>query len=259
MTYHNANCLMIPPLNNTMITTSYASLQSMSIAIDNCQLQHDCIDIWQFSLANEPAYAKSILNDDEQKRAQRFYFTRHQRRFTVARAFMRLILAHYLNTSPKLLNFSYNSYGKPALTPYQELDFNLSHSGDLGLLAVGQRIELGIDVEFFSARPYQDIASHLFSATELQGLQQLPALLKPLGFFHVWAQKEAFIKASGLGLAYPTKKFSVPILPPADTQLIDSLINQKRQLLSFMPGPACCAALCYNRLIHSIRKIILLS
>lgn len=215
-------------------------------------IQDQRVDIWQFPLDTAFDEARSLLDDAELERANRYHFARHQRRFAIARATLRLILARYLQIPPKELHFSYNQHGKPQLLN-SSLQFNLSHSGDLALLAIGKDYPLGIDLEFFSARPYEGIGSHLFSASERQALSQVQGYLKPLVFFHIWAQKEAFIKACGLGLAYPTKQFDVATLPGTTQQIVDTLHNQVWQMISFMPQVACSAALCYHPLIEDIR------
>ena len=221
----------------------------------DCILKKTRVDIWQYPLHKEFSGASALLNEAESTRAKRYYFPRHQRRFTVARAMLRRILARYLPLSPTELEFTYNKYGKPQLTNAPSLQFNLSHSGDLALLAIGMSYPLGVDLEFFSARPYEGIGSHLFSAHENQALRQVSDTLKPLVFFHIWAQKEAFIKASGLGLAYPTQQFDVPIFPPANQKIVDSLHEKEWQMMSFMPEMACSAALCAHPLVEEIRYL----
>ncbi len=128
-----------------------------------------------------------MLNEAESARANRFHFERHKRRFTLARAALRLILGRYLQEDAGLLGFHYTDHGKPFLKNSKSLEFNLSHSGDLALVAVGQHFPLGIDLEFFSARPYEGIANNLFSPQELNAFLALPNFLKPQVFFHIWA------------------------------------------------------------------------
>ena len=221
----------------------------------DCLLQNRRIDVWEYPLHTAFNGANALLSEDESARAKRFYFPRHQRRFTVGRAMVRRILARYLQLAPTELAFTYNQHGKPELTNSSSLQFNLSHSGDLALLAIGKEFPLGIDLEFFSARPYEGIGEHLFSPREIRSLSQVNENLKPLVFFHIWAQKEAFIKASGLGLAYPTQQFDVPIFPPANQQIFDSLHDKHWQMISFMPQPVCSAAICYHPLVEEIRYI----
>lgn len=219
------------------------------------QLQPTRIDVWQFSLDNLPEQAMKLLNNEEQERAKRFYFAKHQRRFSVARAMMRLILGRYLNQSAISLHFFYNKHGKPELHHSQKPEFNLSHSGDLALLAVGQDLAMGIDLEYFSARPWINIANNAFSLEEITQLKKQPNHLMPIEFFRTWAQKEAFIKATGLGLAYPTTEFSVPTLTANNRLIYDEHNKTSWQIHSFMPSIACCGALCYDPSVTCLRHI----
>lgn len=225
------------------------------IPVNAWQLDSKKIDIWQFSLLNQPTYAINLLNEEEKKRAHRFHFPRHQRRFIVARAMMRKILANYLDEKPEQISFEYNKQGKPFITHMSKIEFNLSHSGELALLAVGQNASMGVDLEFFSERPYDEIGRNLFSTAERTELARQNFHIKSLIFFHIWAQKEAFIKASGLGLSYPTEQFTVPILSSNNVEIYDSLHKVFWKMLSFMPEIACSAALCYHPSVTNLQKI----
>ncbi|HRD69452.1 MAG TPA: 4'-phosphopantetheinyl transferase superfamily protein [Legionella sp.] len=219
----------------------------------NCILNESRIDLWQFSLEHQLHIADQLLNTDERARGDRFYFQKHKRRFTTARATLRIILARYLNTAPERLEFTYNSKGKPFVVNSQKLQFNISHTGDLALLAIGKEYPMGVDIELYSARSYEGIAKTLFSEQELHDFIKAPSSLKPALFFHVWAQKEAFIKASGLGLSYPTKEFNVPTTFSTKQLVDDPLHNTTWQLRSFMPQIGCSGALCYHPTIREIR------
>ncbi|MBA2711880.1 MAG: 4'-phosphopantetheinyl transferase superfamily protein [Tatlockia sp.] len=222
---------------------------------EDCQLKKNSIDIWEFPLNILPPLARTILNADELNRADRYYFERHKRRFTVARALLRIILGHYLQKNGKSLNFIYNKHGKPELKNSSSLQFNLSHSRDLALVAIGQQFSLGVDLEFYSARPYDGIAKHLFSEQELALFLTLPNYLKPQAFFNIWASKEAFIKGCGLGLAYPTKLFTVPVFGAEAKSIKDDVFKNIWQLSSFMPKIGCAAALCHHPEVTEIQYI----
>lgn len=248
MRYDTSYCHLIPPCMKNTFT---------SFELSDCTLRKNRIDIWQYPLHTEFAGAKALLSEAELTRANRYHFPRHQRRFTVARATLRLILARYLQLPATDLLFSYNKHGKPEIEHPSLLQFNLSHSGDLALLAVGQRFPVGIDLEFFSARPYEGIGKHLFSTHENKKLEAMPPMLQALAFFHIWSQKEAFIKACGLGLAYPTERFDVPIFAENAQDIVDPLYHNTWKMLAFMPQIACSAAVCYHSEIQNIRYITL--
>jgi len=230
-----------------------SSLQK--IGRHDCALMTERIDVWLVSLNHPtPNHANQILAPDEQTRWRQFYFEKHQRRFANARLQLREILSHYLGVSAATIEFNYNKQGKPFLKNNRDLlEFNLSHSSELAILAIGQGLPLGVDVEFFSARPYLGMAKQLFSPSEIQALHQLATHLQPLAFFHMWAQKEAFIKAVGLGLSYPTQQFSVPCLPPSTETLSDPIHHTTWTLRSFTPQLGCAAALCHHPSVKTIR------
>ncbi len=235
-----------------MIISGFTALDT-----DNCILNEARIDLWQFSLTEDLANAEKILNEEELARANRFYFSQHKRRFSTARATLRIILARYLNTSPARLEFSYNYYGKPKVVNSSRLQFNLSHTGDLAILAIGKGFPMGVDIEKFSSRDYKELAQHSFSPQEYEEFLKVPPALQPATFFHIWSQKEAFIKACGLGLSYPTKDFNVPTLMPTKQLVNDPVNNMTWQLRSFMPHIACCGALCYHPTVREIRHGII--
>lgn len=211
------------------------------------------IDLWQYPLETLWPSAESLLNSEELHRAQRYYFARHRRRFTIARALLRLILARYLQLSPHDLEFTTNEYGKPALLHTSQIQFNLSHSRDLALLAIGQQYPLGVDLEFFSGRPFQGISHMMFSPQEIQAYAAIRPSMRSLAFFHVWAQKEAFIKACGMGLSYPTQTFDVPVSFSENCDIVDVRHAVSWRMRSFMPKMACYAALCHHPVIQTVR------
>ncbi len=211
------------------------------------------IDIWEYPLAELWPEAASYLNSAELDRAKRYHFERHRRRFTIARAMLRVILARYLSLSPQDLAFATNSYGKPYLIHPTGIQFNLSHSHDLALLAIGQDTPLGVDIEFFSSRPFAGMSKIMFSPQEIQKYAQVPTSMRSLNFFHIWAQKEAFIKACGMGLSYPTQTFDVPVFPPTNLNIKDTRHHMTWHMHSFMPKIACCAALCHDPAIQTVR------
>jgi 4'-phosphopantetheinyl transferase len=211
------------------------------------------IDIWQYPLSTLWPEAESRLDEAELQRAKRFHFARHQRRFTIARAGLRLILSRYLMQNPQDIEFLVNPYGKPYVEHASQIQFNLSHSQDLAILAIGQQHPVGIDIEFFSSRPFAGMSNMMFSPQEIEAYIKLPISLRSLAFFHVWAQKEAFIKACGMGLSYPTQSFTVPVHFPSHQEVHDARHAITWQIRSFMPKIACYAALCNHPSIQTIR------
>src|SRR5437899_88087 len=90
----------------------------------------------------------TLLAADEQTRAQRFHFDKDRSHFIASHGVLRKILSGYLNIAPQKLNFTYNEFGKPFLIDHPELQFNLSHSENIALVAITLNYLIGVDIEY---------------------------------------------------------------------------------------------------------------
>jgi 4'-phosphopantetheinyl transferase len=188
----------------------------------------DHVDVWATSLDPAPptlARLERWLDADERDRAARFVFARDARRFLIARGTLREILAAYLGATPDAVRFVYAAAGKPALaepfTPAR-VEFNVSHSGEIALYAIGSSGRLGVDVE--QIRPLDELealATRNFSAAEQRALFALPSAQRAAAFFACWTRKEAFIKALGDGLSYPLEAFTVSFAAGEPARLLE--------------------------------------
>lgn len=191
-------------------------------------LAEDEVHVWRVALdmpASTLQQFSAILAEDERLRADRFRFPQHRNHFIAARGALRTLLGRYSEIQPEELRFDYNQYGKPALDKALNaslLQFNLSHSGELALLAFARRRELGIDVEYTHRRIDQidQIARRYFSDAENAVLSALPEYLHQQAFFNCWTRKEAYIKARGKGLSLPLHQFDVALAPGKPAQLL---------------------------------------
>lgn len=184
------------------------------------ELSHDRVDVWRVALAQPEARVAAlyrILAHDERARADRFYFEKDRRRFTVVRGALRRILGDYLRIWPQAVAFEYSEYGKPAIASAanpSDIRFNVSHSHEWALLAFTLRRELGVDVEYMRSNiDVEALARHSFSQGEIDVLQDLPAASRREAFFNCWTRKEAFIKAHGEGLSLGLNRFDVTLAP----------------------------------------------
>jgi 4'-phosphopantetheinyl transferase len=166
---------------------------------------------------------RATLSRDERERAGRFRFDVHRDRFVVARGLLREILGAFLGVSPARLAFEYGPHGKPSLAaPFaaEDLRFNVSHAGGLALYAVTRGAEVGVDVEAVGELPgAEDIAARFFSAREQADLLSLGPARRTEAFFACWTRKEAFLKATGDGLARPLDSFDVSLVPGLPARL----------------------------------------
>jgi 4'-phosphopantetheinyl transferase len=171
-------------------------------------LRENEVHIWLVQTNDEsssPDDCKDLLSRVEQDRASKFRFETDQRRYTTSHAALRSILANYLNSPARELQFAAGPYGKPKLAPIhatEKVEFNLSHSHELALIAVAQGREIGVDVEWVREDfAFDEVAQRFFTTKEVAALHALPFHLQREAFYKCWTSKEAFLKAKGTGLA----------------------------------------------------------
>ncbi len=182
------------------------------------------VHVWRFGLrarAERVDRLRGLLTPDELERADRFLRLEDRVRFVVARGALRVLLGVYVDELPSALRFLYGARGKPELEGACSHHFNLSHSGRIGLFAITICGPVGVDVERVEKRrSLEKIATRFFSASECEALQRLPVAARPEGFYNAWSRKEAYIKATGQGLATPLASFSVSLEPGVPARLL---------------------------------------
>jgi len=150
-----------------------------------------------------------LLSEDEHARWQAFKFDRHAREYLATHALARTALAHYRPLAPQDWRFTLNSYGKPIAEPECGLRFNLSNSPGLVVCLIARGAEVGVDAEPCErAGEIAELAPDVFSPLELAQLEALRGQEKLDRVLRLWTLKEAYIKARGMGLTLPLKKFS---------------------------------------------------
>jgi 4'-phosphopantetheinyl transferase len=207
------------------------------------ELKRDEIHVWRACLDCEEKVLlqfETTLASDEKVRANRFFFQRDRESFVVTRGILRTLLARYLDRPPVQFEFDYSPRGKPSLRAGSigcPVQFNVSHSHGLALLAFSVGRQLGVDVEL--VRPNfagDEIAERYFSSQEVMELRALPLPLRDEGFFLCWTRKEAYVKARGEGLHIPLGSFHVS-LKPGQPERLQSMDSKDWRLLSLSPGP----------------------
>ncbi len=168
----------------------------------------DEIHVWRINLDQTESHLQNLrttLSSDEIIRAERFHFPQHRQRFIAGRGILRSTLGRYLGIKPSEVQFNYQQRGKPVLAEKfadSGLEFNLSHSHELGLCAVNCQREIGVDLEYI--RPVSDLealAKRFFLAREYEMLRSLSSNQQQETFFRYWTCKEAYLKATGDGLS----------------------------------------------------------
>jgi len=208
-------------------TPTAASASRWAAPSKKPELAGDQVHVWCAVLDGSTSRIAALgetLSASEQRRAARFQFDRDRNRFIIRRGLLRRILGQYLNVHPAQLAFTYESRGKPALAGTADdetLQFNLSHSDGLALFAVARRSSIGVDVERIRPIPEADqIAAKFFSAREGAMLCALSPPEKLEAFFNCWTRKEAYLKATGDGIADALAEIEVSLAPRQNAELL---------------------------------------
>lgn len=188
------------------------------------ELSRSDIHIWTFpaTVADDVvAEFARVLAPDETDRAARFRFSHLRDSFVIAHGVLRFVLGRYLGIDPADIQFSFGSNGKPAFGPTHPVRFNMSHSGDLTVIALAVDCEIGVDTEKIrSFADMQQIAGRFFCQEEVSELMSVPESEREHAFFCCWTRKEAYIKAIGAGLSVALDGFRVTVHPQAPARFV---------------------------------------
>lgn len=92
--------------------------------------------------------------------------------------------------------FAFGKYGKPYLSEYPDVHFNISHC-DAGCAVVVADCPVGVDIQ--DVRPFSwDVAKQVCCAQELAELDR--SVNQDDLFAKIWAMKESYSKMTGVGI-----------------------------------------------------------
>jgi 4'-phosphopantetheinyl transferase len=170
----------------------------------------DDIQVWGLLLEvtnAELPRAASLLSHDERARAERLISENHRRQSIAAHAMLRMTLSRYCGGSPKQLVIRRTSDGKPFLSNYPSLRFNLTHSHGRALIAVANEREVGVDLE--RVRREVDVlrlAKRFLSERDQAFIEQGEPAQRHERFLKTWVAREAVFKADGKGMTFPLNR-----------------------------------------------------
>ncbi|MCW6010588.1 4'-phosphopantetheinyl transferase superfamily protein [Micromonospora sp. CPCC 205371] len=153
------------------------------------------MDVWLIP-TNVPrarfAELAAVLDEHERRRADALIVLQRRMRYVAAHAAARVLIGRYLGVAPGSVTFTRGPHGKPEVAG---LRVNLSHSGDLAVLAVTTWRPVGVDVQ--RLLPQLDaprMATRYFPAAEARYVAAADPVSR---FAELWARKEACVKAAG--------------------------------------------------------------
>jgi len=135
------------------------------------------LHVWRVELDGGWASADN-LPSPERERAEAISRPQARQRWVASRWRLREVLGRYLGEEPAKVELRFGERGKPMLTgPGESLRFNLSHSGELALIALCEDREVGVDVQRLGSRSPD--------------------------YYAAWTRREAIAKCHGTGLWAP--------------------------------------------------------
>jgi 4'-phosphopantetheinyl transferase len=147
-------------------------------------------------------FSRDCLSDDERGHLGRYRSRDAAERYVVTRSLVRGVLGERLGVPARDLRVSRTDTGKPIVA--EGVHFNVSHSGDLILVALSSRRAIGVDIERrrevervdAMTRRWLDVAERReMGRLETSGVSRSDAFLR------VWSLKEARLKALGVGIS----------------------------------------------------------
>jgi 4'-phosphopantetheinyl transferase len=167
------------------------------------------------------AELEAVLDADERRRAAACRSAAARRRFVLAHAAARHIAARWLGAPADGIRWERGPHGKPRLAGrWTGAQLNLSHSGELALVALTTARPVGVDVQ--RVLPHLDtgaMARRYFPSREAESVAAEPDPVRRAEHFaRLWARKEALVKAYGgrltQGLRVPVHDLGTAALGP---------------------------------------------
>lgn len=162
------------------------------------------ISLWRVDLTFDVSLddaAFSSLSEDERVRARKYLRHEDALRFATVRVALREQLARRLGIAPHAVSFSRDADRRPRLANSNLVDFNVSHAGSHGLIAMSRVRRVGVDIEHRRARfDWRSVASLTLDPAERTWLEGLDITQQGTAFYDAWVAKEALVKTTGVGI-----------------------------------------------------------
>ena len=149
--------------------------------------------------------AYSSVSKDRQDKIDFYRFEKDKKLSAGAYLLLKKLLSEENITNPL---FKTEKYGKAYISNFENVYFNLSHSGKMVLCAISDR-EVGVDIEYSDPEIDLNIAKLYFYNGEYESIMnsQNPAD----EFFKYWVLKESYMKYIGLGMNLKLDSFEIKI------------------------------------------------
>lgn len=205
----------------------------------------------------------AALPEDERARAGRFRVSDARGRFVLGRTLLRRMLGELLAVPGESLALALDERGKPRLAASDaepRLHFNLSHSGRVVALAVAA-VPVGVDVEALrEVANVERLARRFFSPAEAAAVLAAAGGDRGRIFLRTWTQKEAYLKATGLGIGMALREVETDPDPHRPLRLLavagDHAEAARWSLVEVeIPGTVCTVAVAGDAQEVAVRRV----
>jgi 4'-phosphopantetheinyl transferase len=189
---------------------------TMRKCLARMSIEDGSLDLWAATLdvdhARVDAY-RAILDNRELARVDRLRREEDKRDYIVSHGILREVLGRYLDLAPRGVAFTYGPFGKPYVgEPGPErLEFNMSDSNGMLLIAVARGVAVGVDIEKHRPMEFLKFARRFFTEAEAAALAELAGDELQRAFFRIWTCKESYVKGWGYGIQRNVGKFEVSV------------------------------------------------
>ena len=177
---------------------------------------HSEISLWWLSLSPPDDYTPfaAELSAAERERMQRFATEVLRQRYLIGRASLRRLLGRVLGVEPVAVPIERGPRGRPQLAGIPGIDFNVSHTTDVALIAIARHVKVGVDIERADRSIYSlGIARKFLSERERAALPSSDPDQARRRILRLWTCKEALSKATGDALSAPFRRLDIEIEP----------------------------------------------
>ena len=147
--------------------------------------------------------------EDRQVAIKRFIKIQDSLRTLTGEILTRCAIRERTKLSNEEIVFAINKYGKPYVKNVENLQFNVSHSGEWVVCAVDTE-PIGIDIEIIKSINLK-VAKRFFSQEEYRDFVSKDENVKMGYFYDLWTLKESYVKAVGRGLSIPPNTFTIQL------------------------------------------------
>lgn len=141
---------------------------------------------------------KKFLDSHENERATKYFKETDANRFIICRSLLKFALAQYTKSDTNSISIELLPTKKPYMPKHPNVFFNVSHSGDYAVLAIGTN-PIGIDIEHVDLNyNFHNTLSYVFNEDEIHFINNSDQKVR--AFYNLWTRKEAFVKALGKGI-----------------------------------------------------------